>query len=422
MKKVLFLVVIFCALKINAQNYQIRFAGTGASSEVITVKVENLTIGGTPLILQGNDILHLTGSTGINPAENVQSLKLKVFPNPATGNSKLLIDPPCSGNAIIAVLDITGKQIAGIQSFLDNSVQEFQLSGLNKGFYLISVKGNTYHYSGRLLSNSLTGGKIIISHISSSQTFDEKEPDRDIKGSFTTIDMVYSAGDIMKFTGTSGNYSTVKTEIPEEDKTITFNFIACTDGDNNNYPVVEIHGQKWMAENLKTTKYSDGSEIQVITDNTAWKNLTTGACCDYENNSGNVTTYGKLYNWPAAVDSRNICPTGWHVPEKDDWGTLNNNLGDGMIAGSKLKETGTGHWNSPNTDATNETGFTSLPGGSRSGIDGTFKNINSSGYWQSKTPVDELNSYGAGMSYNYGWLATVKGIKQNGFSVRCLKD
>ena len=102
--------------------------------------------------------------------------------------------------------------------------------------------------------------------------------------------MEYTTGDRLKFTGISGNYSTVKTDIPESDKTITFNFIACTDGDNNNYPVVEIGTQVWMAENLKTTKYSDGTDIPLVTSNTAWIPLTTPGYCWYNNNEATTKT------------------------------------------------------------------------------------------------------------------------------------
>ncbi len=98
----------------------------------------------------------------------------------------------------------------------------------------------------------------------------EKEVKSESKGTQATVDMAYSTGDRLKYTGVSGIYSTVKTDIPTGDKTINFNFIACTDGDNNNYPVVEIGTQVWMAENLKTTKYNDGTGIPMITNNNEW--------------------------------------------------------------------------------------------------------------------------------------------------------
>ena len=410
-----------CALEANAQNYLITFAGGGASPSVNIVKVENLATG-ISLTLSGNDILHLTGTTGINQIENMRSPELKVYPNPSEGISKLQISPPSLGNAVIILYDMTGKQVAHTKIYLNTHIQEFQLSGLNNGLYLISIIGKTYHYYGRLLSISNNKGVISIEQISSSQAVYITQQEEENKGSQSTVDMAYSEGDRLKFTGISGNYSTVKTDIPLQDKTITFNFIACTDADNNNYPVVEIGTQIWMAENLKTIKYRDGTVIPNVTDNTAWSNLTTGAYCDYDNDPGNGTIYGKLYNWHAAVEIHNLCPTGWHVPIHDEWLLLNTYLGDGLIAGGKLKETGTTSWDPPNTDATNETGFTALPGGYRTGYQVAFKDIKKEASWQSASEIDGLNSYGACTVYNYGYLATVKGNKQNGFSIRCIKD
>ncbi len=409
------------ALESNAQNYLIQFAGAGASSSVNTVKIENLT-SGISLTVNGNDILHLKGTTGINQIENNRSSELQVYPNPSGGISKLQILPPSEGNAVITVYDITGKKVAQINSYLDTYLQEFQLSGLNNGLYLISVTGSTYHFFGKLLTNSNNKGEVTIEHTSNNQAINEKGSNKEKKGYQATVDMVYSTGDRLKFKAISGNFSTVKTDIPAADNTITFTFIACTDADKNNYPVVEIGSQIWMAENLKTAKYRDGTAIPNVTDNTSWRNLTTGAFCDYDNDPDNSIIFGKLYNWFAAVDTRNLCPTGWRMPTHDEWKSLNAYLGDGMIAGSKLKETGTKNWSPPNTDATNETGFSALPGGYRLGYSVAFTNIKNQASWHSSTMIDNLNSYGACVVYNYGWLATAQGVKQNGYSVRCLKE
>jgi len=120
-----------------------------------------------------------------------------------------------------------------------------------------------------------------------------------------------------------------------------------------------------MMENLKTTRYCNGDLIQCITDSTQWNQyLTTGAYCIYRNNASNANTYGNLYNWYAVNDNRYIAPSGWHVPTDAEWTTLTIFLGGDMVSG-KLKEAGTTHWASPNTAATNETGFTALPGGYR---------------------------------------------------------
>ena len=143
------------------------------------------------------------------------------------------------------------------------------------------------------------------------------------------------------------------------------NAATVTDIDGNVYHTVTIGTQTWMVENLKTTRYRNGEAIPNITDNASWAALITCAYCDYNNIPSNSITYGKLYNWYAVNDSRNIAPMGWHVSTDAEWTTLTTFLGGTSIAGGKLKENGTIHWNSPNVGATNETGFSALPGGYR---------------------------------------------------------
>lgn len=135
-----------------------------------------------------------------------------------------------------------------------------------------------------------------------------------------------------------------------------------TEMDGNVYQTVKIGTQIWTRENLKTTKYKDGTAIPLATDNTAWSNLTTPGYCWYNNDaSANKNVYGGLYNW-YTVSTNNLCPSGWHVSTDLDWTTISNYLGGGFDAAVKLKETGTDHWSAPNAGVTNETGFTARPG------------------------------------------------------------
>jgi len=146
-----------------------------------------------------------------------------------------------------------------------------------------------------------------------------------------------------------------------------------------------------MVENLKVTRYRNGEPIPNITDNKAWTKLKKGAICDYDNKPSNSEMYGKLYNWYAMNDSRKIAPAGWHVPTDAEWTILTDYLGGEKVASAKLKATGTTHWTNPNTDATNESGFSALPGGYRN-YSGTFNGVGYYGYWWSST---EDGSYGA---------------------------
>jgi len=204
-----------------------------------------------------------------------------------------------------------------------------------------------------------------------------------------------------------------------------------TDVDGNVYQTVKIGTQWWMAENLKTTKYNDGSPIPLVTDNTAWSNLTTPGYCWYENSTANRDTYGGLYTWAAAMNGaagstpnsngiQGVCPAGWHVPSSLEWRNLTDYLGGEGVAGGKLKETGTIHWADPNTGATNESGFTALPGGLRS-YSGVFKNVGYYGYWWSSSQYDAYMIWYWSMHYNADVSNYFTG-KIAGFSVRCVLD
>lgn len=194
-----------------------------------------------------------------------------------------------------------------------------------------------------------------------------------------------------------------------------------TDLDGNVYKTVTIGSQIWMAENLKTTMYRNGDPIPNVSEDTDWEYLTTGAYCDYDNNPNNSTTYGRLYNWYAVNDIRNIAPAGWHVPTDDEWTTLITYLGGELVAGGKLKEFGTTHWIRPNKGASNESGFTALPSGFRS-YDGTFYLIGSSSKWWSTTEVSETRALCRFVYYLYSDVGINSKNKKNGFSVRCIKD
>ncbi|MCP4709985.1 MAG: hypothetical protein GY869_15280, partial [Planctomycetes bacterium] len=164
--------------------------------------------------------------------------------------------------------------------------------------------------------------------------------------------------------------------------------------DRYKYKTVKIGDQIWMAENLKVTRYRNGDVIPRITDNTTWGNLTTGAQCEYNNDLSFVDTYGRLYNWFALVDSRNISPAGWHVPTYADWQTLVDFLGGSSVAGGKMKEAGSAHWTSPNTGATNASGFCALPGGYRGSIyNGNFYYMGSYAFFWYSTEFNNSNAW-----------------------------
>ncbi len=193
------------------------------------------------------------------------------------------------------------------------------------------------------------------------------------------------------------------------------------DIDGNAYHTVTIGTQVWMSENLKTTRYRDSTEIPSVTDDTAWNKLTSGAYCDFENKLFNSVTYGRLYNWFAVTNPRNISPEGWHVPTDEDWNILTEYLGGDSIAGGKLKETGLTHWNSPNTGATNESEFTARPGGFRGG-NGSFVGLGVYGNFWSSTVENNTLAWGRYLYFEDSNFIRGHGNKAYGFSIRCVKD
>ncbi len=199
-----------------------------------------------------------------------------------------------------------------------------------------------------------------------------------------------------------------------------------TDAENNTYKTVYIGTQQWMAENLKVSKYSDGTTIPNIIDNTQWwQNNTTGAWSYYNNDVANNTKYGKLYNWysvsKTSNGNKNVCPTGWHVPTNAEWTVLTDYFGGASVAGGKLKEVGITSWNSPNTGTSNTSLFTGLPGGIRDGS-GNYTNIGTYGIWWSSTESSTLSAWTRNL-FNYnGDANSYYYSKRNGLSVRCLRD
>jgi len=286
-----------------------------------------------------------------------------------------------------------------------------------------SISSSSFISGGNIISDggaTITERGVCWSAIQNPTVLDFKKADGTGIGSFTAsitsltpLTTYYVRSYAVNNTGTYyGDQIAVTTS--DEDPT------KVTDIEGNEYATVKIGNQLWMASNLKTTKYRNGDPIVNMTDYTVWVTLTSGAYCDYDNLTANGTVYGHLYNWYAVSDSRNIAPAGWHVPSDAEWDVLVTYLGGSSVAGGKMKETGTNHWWSPNYGATNESGFTGLPGG---GSNTRGWNINIYGFWWSST---EFNSTQAWYRYLYkddtNIARTFNNTKTTGYSIRCIKD
>jgi uncharacterized protein (TIGR02145 family) len=413
----------------------ISFAGTGASTTVDSVNVENLTQC-TETTLGGSDTLHLTESAGINELNTVADNPMHIYPNPMTGACSIDFEATAQGKTTIGLYDMTGKRILQVQELLSKGHHIYRLSGISSGIYTLKIKSDKYSYAAKIISSNATIGTTEIKHIGTTSGIDKQSAASNLPTgqadtkrmsslkSGSLINMQYTTGDILKLTGKSGNCQTIFILEPTENQTVSFNFVTCTDASSNHYAVVQIGTQMWMAENLKTIKYSNSDLIPNVTDNTQWSNLTTGAFCNYNNttNTDTINTYGRLYNWHAVDDSRGIAPAGWHVPTDTEWTTLTTYLGGTFLVGGKMKENCTLLWTSPNTGATNESGFSGLPSGNRWNSDGIFYHLGSYSNLWSATEYDVTNAWIRCLSFDDATVVAPYVNKAYGVAVRCIMD
>ena len=197
---------------------------------------------------------------------------------------------------------------------------------------------------------------------------------------------------------------------------------SVTDIEGNIYKTVQIGTQTWMAENLKTTKYNDGTQIPHVTDISTWIMLDSPSYCWYNNMIENKNLVGAHYNW-YAVNTSKLCPAGWHVPTDYEFTTLTDYLGGLKVAGAKLKEAGFTHWEEPNAGATNSSGFTAIPAGQRRGIQGTFTGLGLYDSWWSSSEYNIYKSwYRSVATINTEVWRSSGALKQTGTSIRCVKD
>lgn len=206
----------------------------------------------------------------------------------------------------------------------------------------------------------------------------------------------------------------------------TLSYGSLIDLEGNTYKTIQIGTQIWMAENLRVTKFRNNTPILNISDSLQWANLydnntQVAAWAHYQNDPSNNGVYGKLYNWYAAVNSNGICPQGWHVPSDGEWTTLTNFLGGEPVAAGKMKSAGTQYWKTPNVEATNSSGFSALAGGLRYYYS-SFDFLFDFGTWWSATADNTTRSWARYLSYEFGSVFRTSSIKENGFSIRCLKD
>ncbi|KAF0129229.1 MAG: TIR protein [Bacteroidetes bacterium] len=424
-------ITIFLAmilLKTIAQDYMISFTGTGDTTDVSTINIENLT-SGVFLTINGGDILHLVDAVGLENS-SIDNTALTIYPNPLITESMITFFAPENSNVVLSIVDLSGRVVVQTSKLLLLGRHNYRISGLGAGMYFVNVAGDTYSSSAKLISQSVQKGEACISYISS----ETHMPDTRLKNTGVVTDMPYTDGDQLIFKGFSGQYSSVYPDIPMSDKTIEFDFVKCQDGDGNSYATVGIGDQIWMAENLKVGTRIDGN--QELTNNSIIEKY-----C-FNNLESNCDAFGGLYQWNEAMQYdttqgvQGICPSGWHIPTDAEWCQMEVFLDAivncttvgwrGTDVGGKMKctgtlEAGTGLWRNPNSGATNQSGFSAVPGGTRYSF-GAFDMINYEGTWWSST-----------QSYpGTAWIRVLQFMQTNvhrngygkndGYSLRCVSD
>jgi len=426
-KETLTLILFTVAMAVvNAQDYQISFAGTGASTTVDSVEVQNLTQG-ISLTLEQGDVLYLKNTTTSIHHLQSDSEGLTIYPNPITESGTIEFAALSVGKCSVELYSLMGKKVLAGQYDLAEGNHQFKISGLQSGIFTLSVQSKNYSYSGKLVSKGTSQGHAAISYMAQKSTQTKSSALKSAKLN-DVVEMFYADGDRLLIKGTSGIYSTVKSIVLTETTTETFEFAACTDGDDNNYTIVEIGDQFWMAENLMTTKYNDASDIPLVSDTDAWIDLVTPGYCWYNNDESTAVAngYGALYNW-YTVDTDKLCPTGWHVPTDAEWTVLENYIK------AEKNITEVGHicielkaimgWDL-NGNGIDSYGFSVLPAGYRYNIDGTFVTAGESSSFWSSTGGDDgsVNAYNRYLTYDNTKEFRTGDNKSFGFSIRCVKD
>jgi uncharacterized protein (TIGR02145 family) len=425
MKKLIPLAIMFLTtFCLTAQDITISFQPKVVGTQIDSIWVTNQRTTQKVKLL-GSESLLLDVPTGIDLIQKNEGNGY-LYPNPGYGDATLVFSTIRDQDVMVSVYNISGQELGIKRQKLPPGQHTFRLIFPVIGLYTVSVQTDERRLS---LKAVVMGVKIQECGID----YAGSENSKVLKIAPAGKTMDYKVGDILHNSVHSGENTTIVADSPAADKTYAIEFFKCRDLDNQNYPIVRIDNQVWMAENLKTTKYSNGVAIPNVTDSTTWWGLTSGAYCWYKNDIGNKNTYGAFYNW-YAVNYGKLCPEGWHVPADVEWTVLtvyltNNGYGyQGSGTDIAKSMAATTNWNhsdlpgSPGNDpsSNNSSGFSAIPPGVRALIG--FLSNGTDAYWWSSTEV--------WLEAAYKWFLINIGIslghnetnKQLGISVRCLKN
>jgi len=419
-----------------AQNFYVSFFEGSDTVSLESVRVQNLS-NDSSVWLGNTDILHVVSPSDLRFMSDADNHFL-IYPNPSNDNFYINFESPVEGNVSVEIYDISGKQIFKSDFYAGKSFYKLEVSGGLRGVFIVNIKSESYFYTGKIVGISGQTTNLNSEILETVSLFDEDEIFEKDRGVF---EIPYSYGDVLYFTAFSGQGNkTVKTlvvkdngEVQNADNlSMIFNFYNCEDSELYQYPVVEIGDQVWMAENLNTDIFADGESIKLIASDNTWQQLETVAYCDYNNDTEESETFGKLYNWYSVNYSGGLCPQGWHISTDQEWKDLEIFLGMDSLAtdtigwrgteeGCSLKEAGLQNWLSDVGETTNSSGFTALPSGIRD-LTGKYYYQTKFGAWWTSTQSDNQNAWCRAVRYEYCDIYRQDGKKSLGLSVRCVYD
>lgn len=432
----LFAALMFLISALRSQVIVIAFEATvnGSQTPLDSILVMNLTQGGDSTIYFPENALVL-GTTRISEAGSA-GFAIQALPNPFAGHTEAVLNA-MGGVAQLVLYDVAGRELVSQTANLAAGAHRFRVSCERPGVHLLTVVQGGVRSSLRLMATEGAGvdGLAFIGGSNGTST----KSDRSL---FT-----WTPGDDLRYIGYATSegvlHSAAIDEVPIASATHIFvmsagaicpNSPSITDIDGNVYGTVEIGDQCWMAANLKTTRYNDSTPIPNVTDNTAWTELTSGAWCNFDNESFYDATYGKLYNWFAAA-SPNICPQGWHIPAESEWQQLELALGlpvdelysESLYRGSteniggKMKAVSP-LWTPSNISPTNESGFSGIPCGVRYNYEGNFEGIDFYVGWWSASENNTLEGWYRLLQIQLAGILRNNIYKETGYCLRCVRD
>ncbi len=424
----LLFLIVFC---LPAQNITISFQPKVTGNQIDTIWVTNQrTLQKAKLI--GSESLQLTFTTGIDLIRNVEEDGY-LYPNPGYGNATLVFSNSRDQNVMVSVYNMAGQVLGINRQLLSPGQHSFKLKFPIDGLYTVSVQTNDKRLS---MKAAVVGGEIQECKIDYAGSDGEKI----MKNALTGKTMDYMVGDILLYSVHSGNNNAILTDSPTADKVYTVDFFECKDMDGQHYPIVKIGNQVWMAKNLAYLPTVSLPSRLSYYDKDYFVYGYSGTDVSAAKATSNYSTYGVLYNMPAA---KYACPSGWHLPSDDEWTILQNYLKDngylidvvGFNGGNGISLAASTGWalstyngsvGDPNYIAyRNKSGFSALPAGVRSHLR-EFVSIGSLAYWWSSTVVKnslhELEYWYRALSFMYSSLGRNNAEKYYGYSVRCVKD